>query len=256
MGNKPLDLLESQLEALTEGLFARLFHQNPSARDLSILLRRAIEDAAAARLSVDGKLAAPDRYTILLHPETRRRFVGECPDLARRLAGFVIELTQQSGYLLDHEPIVFIEEDSDLALHQFRIGAHYGGIERFETQDMHPVDKAESASREHRLIRIIGSAAPIVLEKPITTIGRDDDNDIVVHDAYVSRHHLQLRLREDAHILFDLDSRGGTFVDNVAVQEHQLQDGNIIRIGHTELEYIQQDTRADKGGTTKIIVAE
>ena len=254
MGNKPLDVLESQLEALIEGAFARIFHKRLSARDLSILIGRVIEDAAAINKEADGKLVAPDRYTILLHPETRKQFLREYPDLTLRLARLVVELTQQSGYHLNCEPTVFIEEDNDLAFHQFRIGAHHGEIKRFETKNMYPVDKAESASNERWLIRIIGRAASIELEKPVTNIGRDDDNDIVVNDAYVSRHHLQLRFLNGVHILFDLNSRGGTYVDNVSVQEHQLRDGDIIRIGRAELVYNRHDARPDKDGTTKIIV--
>ncbi len=254
MGNKPLDILESQLEALIEGAFARIFHKHLSARDLSILIGRAIEDAAAINQEADGKLVAPDSYTILLHPETRKQFLREYPDLTLRLARLVVEQTRQSGYHLSREPIVFIEEDNDLALHQFRITAQHRDAERFETKNMRPVDKADSASNERRLIRIIGRAAPIELEKPVTNIGRDDDNDIVVNDAYVSRRHLQLRFQNGVHILFDLNSRGGTYVDNVSVQEHQLRDGDLIRIGRTEMVYNRHDARPDKGGTTKIIV--
>ncbi|MCY4073522.1 MAG: DUF3662 domain-containing protein [Chloroflexi bacterium] len=256
MGNKPLDILESQLEALIEGAFAVIFHKHLSARDLSILIGRAIEDAAAINQEADGKLVAPDSYTILLHPEARKQFLKEYPDLALRLARLVVELTQQSGYRLNGEPIVFIEEDNELAFHQFRIDARHGETERFETRNMHPVVKADSASNERRLIWIIGRAAPIELEKPVINIGRDDDNDIVINDAYVSRHHLQLRFRNGAYILFDLNSRGGTYVNNVSAQEQQLGDGDIIRIGRTELVYNQQDARPDKDGTTKIIVAK
>lgn len=256
MGNKPLNILESQLEALIEGAFARIFHKHLSARDLSILIGRVIEDAAAINQEADGKLLAPDRYTILLHPETRKQFLSEYPDLALRLARLVVELTQQSGYHLNCAPIVFFEEDNELAFHQFRITAHHGEIERFETKNMRPVDNPDAASNERRLLRITGRAAPIELEKPVTNIGRDDDNDIVVNDAYVSRRHLQLRFQNGVHILFDLNSRGGTYVDNVSVQEHHLQDGDIIRIGRTELVYNQHDARPDKDGTTKIIVAK
>ncbi|MCY4537045.1 MAG: DUF3662 domain-containing protein [Chloroflexi bacterium] len=256
MGRKPLDILESQLEALIEGAFARIFHKHLSARDLSVLIGRVIEDAAARNQQADGMLVAPDSYTILLHPQARKRFLSEYPDLNLRLARLVVELTQQSGYGLNSEPIVIIEDDNDLAFHQFRIGAGHGEIERFETKSMHPVDKADSASDERRLIRIIGRAAPIELVKPVINIGRDDDNDIVVNDAHVSRHHLQLRFRNGVLILLDLDSRGGTYVNNVSLQEHQLRDGDIIRIGRTDLVYNQHDTRPDEDGTTKIIVAK
>lgn len=256
MGNTPLDILESRLEALIEGAFARMFHKRLSAKDLSVLIGRAIEDAAATKQRVNGKLVAPDCYTVLLHPKSRKQFLAEYPDLALRLARLVVELTLQSGYHLNAEPIVLIEEDNKLASHQFKIGAQYGGLERFQTENLHPVATAASTAGESRQLRLIGRAAPIELEKPVINIGRDDDNDIVVPDAFVSRRHLQLRFCNGGYVLFDLNSRGGTFVDNIAVQEHHLQDGDVIRIGRAQLVYSQHKARLDQDGTTKIIISK
>ena len=256
MGNKPLAILESHLESLIEGAFARIFHKQISVRDLSILIMRAMEEKARAKQDVDGQPVAPDSYYITLHPETRKRFLCECPDLAQRLARLVVGLTQKSGFLLNCEPQVFIEVDKDLAIHQFNVSAHHSEVARSETKNMYAVGESHSTSSERRSILIVGESDEIKLDKPILNIGRDDDNDIVIDDAYVSRHHLQLRYRNGAHILVDVESRGGTHVNNIAVQEQRLHDGDVIRIGHTELVYKQHGTRDDKDGTTRTMAAE
>jgi LysM repeat protein len=51
------------------------------------------------------------------------------------------------------------------------------------------------------------------LHRAVLTLGRAADNDIVIDDAEVSRHHARLTLRGNDWILEDLGSRNGTFVN-------------------------------------------
>jgi hypothetical protein len=51
------------------------------------------------------------------------------------------------------------------------------------------------------------------LDKAVITIGRSSENDIVIDDAEVSRHHARLSRSRGKWILEDLGSRNGTFVD-------------------------------------------
>jgi pSer/pThr/pTyr-binding forkhead associated (FHA) protein len=55
------------------------------------------------------------------------------------------------------------------------------------------------------------------LDKDVLTIGRATDNDIVVLEGEVSRHHARLTHQGDSWILQDLGSRNGTTVDGVRI---------------------------------------
>jgi LysM repeat protein len=55
---------------------------------------------------------------------------------------------------------------------------------------------------------------PFPLGKSVITIGRGPDNDIVVDDAEVSRHHARLARRGNDWTLEDLGSHNGTFVNS------------------------------------------
>nr|WP_234542427.1 FHA domain-containing protein [Streptomyces shenzhenensis] len=64
-------------------------------------------------------------------------------------------------------------------------------------------------------------------------IGRAADNDVVVDDLIVSRHHAELRVRPDgSHEIVDLDSHNGTYLNGRAVTHALLGPRDVVGIGH------------------------
>jgi putative ABC transport system ATP-binding protein len=79
-------------------------------------------------------------------------------------------------------------------------------------------------------------------EKPIDrselTIGRGDDNDIVVNDPSTSRNHCVIVSNEEGRFVLDLESANGTFVnDGLVFERRSLNHGDRIRIGGLEFLY-------------------
>ncbi|MFK7872871.1 MAG: HD domain-containing phosphohydrolase [Oligoflexales bacterium] len=64
-------------------------------------------------------------------------------------------------------------------------------------------------------------------------IGRDQQSDIVVQDNSISRFHVRIRKRGRIHIIEDLDSSNGTFVNGERVHNATLHTGDHILIGDT-----------------------
>ncbi|MBM4431547.1 MAG: FHA domain-containing protein [Chloroflexi bacterium] len=74
------------------------------------------------------------------------------------------------------------------------------------------------------------------LEKPVITLGRGRDNNVVLADDLVSRRHAQIQQRGQELILVDLGSKNGTFVNDRRLQApHTLQPGDRISLGQTTL---------------------
>lgn len=64
------------------------------------------------------------------------------------------------------------------------------------------------------------------------TIGRNEDNDVVVDDERLSPLHAELMCNADGSIqIFDRDSASGTFVNDVRVSSHTLCHGDRIAFG-------------------------
>ena len=69
------------------------------------------------------------------------------------------------------------------------------------------------------------------LAKPVTSIGRWEDNDVVIDDRWVSRHHAQVRREEENYVIVDLDSKNGTFVNGRRIAAPTpLADGDEIQM--------------------------
>ena len=79
----------------------------------------------------------------------------------------------------------------------------------------------------------------VSLNKPVTTIGRAPDNDVALpYDSEVTRHHAEVRREGAVLVLYDRNSRNGTFVNNAQVTRHALREGDQVRVGNTNL-YLQ-----------------
>lgn len=72
-----------------------------------------------------------------------------------------------------------------------------------------------------------------VLAARENVVGRQPGVDILVRDPRVSRQHCKILLTNAGPKIVDLDSRNGTFVNDVQVTETYLNDGDLIRVGDT-----------------------
>ncbi len=77
----------------------------------------------------------------------------------------------------------------------------------------------------------------IVTEKKRISIGRTNDNDVVLENRGVSRKHAIIEFNNNAAVIIDNESLNGTFVNNRKVNEEVLRDDDVIMIGKYNLIY-------------------
>ena len=77
------------------------------------------------------------------------------------------------------------------------------------------------------------------------TIGRRDDNDVIIDDPAVSGHHAKIDSLGDRFVLIDLKSKNGTFVNEQLIESHWLNNDDVVTIGgHTLiLEFSEAELR-------------
>jgi predicted component of type VI protein secretion system len=69
------------------------------------------------------------------------------------------------------------------------------------------------------------------LAKPIISIGRWEDNDVVIEDRWVSRYHVEVHRESDQYIVHDLGSKNGTLINGQRIAAPTvLADGDEIQV--------------------------
>src|SRR5271163_1146208 len=62
-------------------------------------------------------------------------------------------------------------------------------------------------------------------------MGRQPDNELVLRDTRVSRVQAQITAENGGHVLEDMGSRHGTFVNGEKISRHELKPGDSIEFG-------------------------
>ena len=100
---------------------------------------------------------------------------------------------------------------------------------------------------------VLPSGTSFALDRDVINLGRASDNDVVLDDPRVSRHHARIRRRGKAFYLFDLASSNGTWVNGQRFYRLLLMDGDKIRLGNSELVFRQtaESSQRTQGGKTE-----
>ena len=68
-------------------------------------------------------------------------------------------------------------------------------------------------------------------------MGRMPRNEFILTDSNVSRVHAWIAYEQHRHVLYDAESRNGSFVNGKRITAQRLRDGDEIRLGTTALRY-------------------
>ena len=91
------------------------------------------------------------------------------------------------------------------------------------------------------------------LDKNITRLGRQLDNDIVFNEEFVCRFHAEIRLEDGKFVLYDNESTAGTFVNSQKIDRCVLNSGDLISLASIQIMFVNNNARlVDKArGTTQ-----
>ena len=224
----PISQFETAAQQLLEGSFKRLFGGYIEPQEVASRLARAMEDG-----SHNGR--SPDEFTVSLHPRDYGH-LRQQPNLETDLAAAITRLAGQTGLILDQRPLIHITSSDSMKRHHLRVTAVFQNETDAPTQLQAPVGTQEAAAAIVLLeaYLVINGRKTVPLNKPVITLGRHNDNDIVITSATVSRKHAQLRWRFGRFVLYDLNGRGQTAVNGHQIDEWPLVSGDIVSIsGHS-----------------------
>lgn len=99
----------------------------------------------------------------------------------------------------------------------------------------------------------------IPLKDPVISVGRSEQNTVILRHGSVSRVHAEIRIIDGAVVLKDLSSRLGTYVNGQRISEVRLGRGDEIRFGQAIYRYYDSSigsSRADTASTSIAAVLE
>ncbi len=210
---------ERRLERLVEGVFARAFKSDLRLVELGRRLVRAMDTQRT--VGVDGRLAAPNDFTVHLSPEDHAQFAEIEDGLVRELCDAAREHARDEGYTFLGPVSVRIEVDERQATGTFELTARFRA--------------AEGGAGPGSLV--LPDGRRVSLGEKVATIGRLSECDVVLSDSNVSRRHAEVRPSGTGYVLADLGSTNGTRINGALVKERVLSDGDEITVGSTRLRF-------------------
>jgi pSer/pThr/pTyr-binding forkhead associated (FHA) protein len=105
------------------------------------------------------------------------------------------------------------------------------------------------------LLKSDGDQEVVVEIREMLTVGRTPENDLVIRDLHVSTHHARITRRgQGLFEVEDLNSTGGTYINEQRVQRSFLKDGDVLRFATVNAVFIytagaQLENHAESGAT-------
>jgi FhaA, N-terminal domain/FHA domain len=256
----PLTAIERFFERLFERPSARLFRTRMQPVQLQRRIERAME---AERLAASDRTLVPNRFIVRLNPVDLEGFADMEHSLAAELADEALVFARAHHYTLVDRPQVDLLADPTVERSDIRVDARFVDPIAGRSGAPRDADGATSgdatADATHTLVfqvpRPSIPAARLRVHDPSggirqveiwtgLTIGRATDNDLVLRDERVSRHHGRIGGRRGTLMYSDLGSTNGSEVNGTRVTEVVLGAGDRIRLGGCVLEVEVDEAQA------------
>ncbi len=248
----PLTAIERFFERLFERPSARLFRTRMQPVQLQRRIERAME---AERLAASDRTLVPNRFVVRLNPADIEGFADMEHSLASELADAALVFARAHHYTLVDRPQVDLLADASVERTDIRVDArfadpiagrtgaadgpqHAGAPGDAVGDPTHTlVFEVPRPSVPSARLRVHDTSGIRMVEIWTgLTIGRATDNDLVLRDERVSRHHGRIGGRRGTLVYTDLGSTNGSEVNGTRVSEVVLGAGDRIRLGGSVLE--------------------
>lgn len=266
----PFAAIERFFERIFERPSARLFRVRLQPVQLQRRIERAME---ADRLATADRTLVPNRFVVHLNPVDLEGFGDMTASLASELADGALVFARTRKYTLVDRPRVSLFADDSVQRAEIRViarfadpiagqqrppsptaddglddgpavmtarGATVHGRPRHDDDASVHVDtmvftvpRPSAPAARLRIIARDGDEIFHEFDGSALTIGRAADNDLVVSDSRVSRHHARIAGRRGTLVYADLGSTNGSRVNGVQVGELVLGAGDRIELGDT-----------------------
>jgi hypothetical protein len=226
--------LEARLQKILEGHLLELLPGHKPEDHLAQRLATAMH--GNIKLQADGTSQAPNMYVIVAHPATLASWHAN-PEQLEILAEALRVTGEEAGLVFSIRPKLSTATDTNQPVGKMNIVATFRNEGVADTQDMPtnlPIPTGSETIPSNAFLILQGTKV-VPLTQAVVNIGRRLDNQVVLDDPRVSRHHAQMRVIKGRFVIFDLGSTGGLFVNGQRANQSILYPGDVISLAGVTL---------------------
>lgn len=255
--------LDSSLQRGLDNSMAALFGGKVVPEEIEELVKQEAQDSLV--VTDKDEYVAPNVYAVGVSSKDLEN-LSQNRDLPVDLADQLMRYVRNKQWFLDGPVVVRIAEESGLRTGQLRVSSYIDTMpdvvsgfdaivaepkkrkasrsqlkedamsEPNANQSQDPQAAANTDAATVSLLLQDGSSRTYLVHEGSNILGRSNDSDFRLPDTGVSRQHAEITWDGQVAVLVDLQSTNGTTVNDEPVENWMLADGDVITLGHSNIE--------------------
>ena len=266
--------IEKRMESLVEGVFGRAFRRQIHPVEIAKGLTKQMDEGRMVSIS---RTYAPNDFTVHLSKEDTESIRAYQASLEDELIQYASTHAENKNYHLMTPPIIRFETEDTLRFGEFGVTAKLTGgdgprekgapqdtsgqtrIFRTEESSGGEIDQGTATisadeARRHGLAReivevVLGDEKHQLEGRGPWSVGRSQENDIVINDPNVSRKHARISRADNGFVVEDLGSTNGTLLDGAPIDRERIEGGDELTFGQSTARFIRRiDSPGEESG--------
>lgn len=251
--------LDSSLQRGLDNSMAALFGGKVVPEELEELVKQEAQDSLV--VTDKDEYVAPNVYAVGVSSKDLEN-LSQNRELPVDLADQLMRYARNQQWFLDGPVVVRIAEESGLRTGQLRVSSYIDTmpdvVSGFDAIVAEPkkrrasrsqlkedamseptTDNAQTSATGTPTVSLLlqdGSSRTYLVHEGSNILGRSNDSDFRLPDTGVSRQHAEITWDGQVAVLVDLQSTNGTTVNDEPVDNWMLADGDVITLGHSNIE--------------------
>ncbi|HET6687927.1 MAG TPA: DUF3662 and FHA domain-containing protein [Rubrobacter sp.] len=266
--------IEKRMESLVEGVFGRAFRRQIHPVEIAKGLTKQMDEGRMVSIS---RTYAPNDFTVHLSKEDTESIRAYQASLKDELIQYASTHAENKNYHLMTPPRIRFEIEDTLRFGEFGVTAKLTGgdgprekgapqdtsgqtrIFRTEESAGGEMDQGTATisadeARRHGLAReivevVLGDEKHQLDGRGPWSVGRSQENDIVINDPNVSRRHARISRADSGFVVEDLGSTNGTMLDGAPIDRERIEGGDELTFGQSTARFIRRiDSPGEESG--------
>jgi hypothetical protein len=266
--------IEKRMESLVEGVFGRAFRRQIHPVEIAKGLTKQMDEGRMVSIS---RTYAPNDFTVHLSKEDTESIRAYQASLKDELIQYASTHAENKNYHLMTPPRIRFEAEDTLRFGEFGVTAKLTGGDGprekgapqdtsgqtriFRTEESTGGEMGQGTAtisadeaRRHGLAQeivevVLGDEKHQLEGRGPWSVGRSQENDIVINDPNVSRKHARISRADNGFVVEDLGSTNGTLLDGAPIDRERIEGGDELTFGQSTARFIRRiDSPGEESG--------